>query len=467
MKKLFFFVLFVFAISGLSLTASADMSGPGIVKYEVYIAQERGAFVYGRNYDDERVYNTGEKFLYGEKVEVSDSYIDGYVECYYSAEVDSPVKFDAYLLKSEDVSLTIPKVLLDKSYKLYKPVKFAVIKEGFYLYSGPGTVYEKISEEIPVGTELQFEYFYFHENFMGVQWVYVNYGVVGGWANVRPYGYDGYRTAFIAGESYEHTDFDEEYDSWRLDYTIESYAGSLYIAKEGVRLTDIPAYSPDGEIEINYISEELPVGKKFEFKYFYNEIESDYALIKYKGVEGWVRINADAYRVMDHTAVEYLNYDLKDYNWSIDETLSETVYKKPFDVTSKVLGTVKNSTGYKIRYCARLGTLESQDVWYGIDYGSGIGWICISENEKVMAVYNNSYEEEEETMLTTEKETETTTEVSLSGQAVTETGETIRYDSSKSTVKIIAYSVITAVVLALTAGVTVILVNRKKKEKRQ
>ena len=324
MKRIIAIVVSAVLMLCICTPAFADMDGPSFANFDVIVTNPLGTYVYSYNMDEVKGYIIKDTVItINGEYEFED-------EEYYSVDYNGVYGY----IKVADTALTEEVFPSEKGYKLDEKKSSVVISGGLYMYKGPSEKFEKIGEEIAVGTVLTYQYMNDEYN---APWAYVTYKGVSGWAYVYEYG-----EAFYCA-----TPFEED----------TQYSGDLYVVLEDVRLTDMPAdprydeYNDEADrVGVKYVTGEIPVGTRLEFAdYYYKNAKSIWVYTEYNGVKGWIETdrggNGGDYNA---TAIGYKDPGYR-YVWQKDGV---PVYSTAGDTSSKVITTIEKGEYINIKYYA-------------------------------------------------------------------------------------------------------------------
>lgn len=346
MKKLLSAVLAILVVLGMTLPAFADMGAPYFKEYDVRVINKDGAVIYDYSGSAE-----GTVVPYDTVLTVTGDYIEDGIT-YLSIEYGDSWGY----VSGTDVILLEDGLHYSEGVKLKHPRRYVVLGEGVHLRKGPGYGYDEIGDEIPVGTE--FDSFYSLEDSNYVEWTYATIDGVGGWIYVFQYFVD----SGIATVVNEYSD----------------YGNSLYILDAGARLMD----SPDG-YEAEYITDEIPIGTKLEFKYYYELPRGISVQVEYNGVTGWIFAESSY-----STPTSANNVAIEKTSGFWINSGRYPIYSRMGDNTSEVIGYVESGTMLETLYsCPRDYEYEQNgewiyytDSWYAVDVNGQLGWINMTSD---------------------------------------------------------------------------------------
>lgn len=362
MKRIIAIVISAVLMLCTCVPAFADMDGPSFANFDVIVTNPLGTYVYSYNMDEVKGYIIKDTVItINGEYEFED-------EEYYSVEYNGVYGY----IKVADTALTEEVFPPEKGYKLDEKKSSVVISDGLYMYKGPSEKFEKIGEEIAVGTVLTYQYMNDEYN---APWAYVTYKGVSGWAYVYEYG-----EAFYCA-----TPFEED----------TQYSGDLYVVLEDVRLTDIPA-NPEYEgaeyyksTGVKYVSKEIPIGTRLELAdYYYKNAKSIWVYTEYNGVKGWIETDTyDNGGMYNATATGYKEPSYY-YVW---QEKGIPVYSVAGDTSSEVICMLEKGTFAKKSYSAWNGeavqiddnpddfvveeSMWVDESWFGVEVDGKLGWI--------------------------------------------------------------------------------------------
>ena len=310
-----------------------------------------------------------------------------------------------------------------------------------------------VSKEIPVGTRLTFDFYY---NDAKSIFVYVEYGGAKGWLEA-----------------------DCGYNGFTYDKTAIGTSSAVYVWQD----EGLPVYSEIGNTSSKVLAK-LEKGSlvKADYRCFrieedktkeldeygdYPSIERSWYGVEVNGKLGWINI-----------VIEQDNENDVGTNWCALQRVTKNkdvaLYKEPEDGSDVVIEIPAGSDILEVgsKYD------DSGIDWVLVDYSGNIGWIEFGDmvdkfydeytfEEYFSGKLTSEYLEAARTgkPLPTEPVTEETTQPSTVTEPETETvsAET-EENKNLSSSQIIIFCVAGALVLAATAAVTIVLINKKKRE---
>lgn len=367
-KKLLILILAIVCTFTLIKGVKADMGAPTYIPYEAVVSNPAGADVYGYDWVDESAVLTKiGNIAFGEVLtfdyeETFDKVAYGSV--YYDSN-DGDDNYSSTYIKMSDVKAKTDHLDPPADLLLEDPGKVYVYAEdGVYLYSGPSRdAFEIVSQNIPAGTELTYEYSGDDSN-GPVSWVYTTYKGVSGWLYILQY-------------------FEENGVANIIDPEISS--GTIMTIKDDLYLVSKPTSE-------KVVSSAIPKGTVLTYKYSFPVIKREYIFVTYKGVSGWLYSGCP----FDCSNEESPNYIEKDENRLIIlEKTGLALYDKLNDLNSKS----KVNLPYKAEIETDYNYYDYDDEtgnyfeWYHLTYNGKEYWLLINEETKCGYAheYNNSY----------------------------------------------------------------------------
>ena len=332
-------LLLSFSLFLLPNVVKADGAAPSFTEYSVRIKNPEGAYSYkfensqlvidkNCHYDyDEIIDNIMYEQSFGGELYVMDTentVCGGYIK-FSDVEVYGNINYE--------------------DFKLSKPEKLYVFKEGAYLYKGPSKVYGKVEGDVmlPVGTTIEYEY----EDGM---FAYVTYNNVSGWV---------YIYQMLSGG-----DIGGPYEEGSSLANINS--GEIISIEDGAKIyKDVL----DSEVLIT-----VPKWEKLKYKYTYNYSYATKYYVEYNGVKGWIE---DAASICDDwNLFTHLN------------TLKLCKTRQDYDCSDVVMTLPQNKI-IPIKYY-----VYDYDNWYYIEYNGKSGWVYEEAHESLdidEKYFNNGY----------------------------------------------------------------------------
>lgn len=399
------------------LFVKADMAAPSS-SYKVRISNPKGAEIYELNEKDEYK-KTKEKLNYDEiytvryeKIHNNELYIDVEVE---KIDEDGEKYHDIITIKYKDTKLTEVKL---KDYKQEEKIKFYVFDDSCYLYKGPSEKYGKINPETSLSVGTVLETIYYDE-----MWAYVDYNGKKGWVYTYSYSRENSESAGMVG-IYEYKDNEDKIKT----------------------LEEIVMYkSPKTNEKLG-----VTIPKEIELKIIYSysiEVKMPYYYVEYNGKKGWIKTIRDEDWIINNVAYkpvegEYEDLVVKDEN-------GITFYSEANNKDTAI-----GKIPYKTKLTATYYLMDSHFAsWLLIEYNGTKGWVDAYE------FYDDEEDiQEEDEILDDEDKTEEPDDI-VDNEYNSDSNQ------EKSINEKIIYYVCGAVILSLTAVVTIILINKKKKEK--
>lgn len=473
-KKLLILFISIFA---LPFIVYADMGAPESYNYDVIITNPKGAPLY-----TEEGKKTNTTIDFDTKITISyERLIKGELYLEYYSEEDEKygyIKFSDVKLFDEEIDFSRLYENKDKEqYYSYEETK---------MYKGPSAVYGEIKDvTIPEGTIID----YTHE--AGDMWIYTEYKGTKGWVYIYDYNdifpqapkktvayvYNDSRVLILGdqkvynnkgeeiGKVKSLTKYDVLYRSgsrkdigelyikgkdiegWVKEtgrfgadgahFITEDVYKSIIIERNGLPLFNDPELQ-----EVNNIT--IPCGTEISTKYpIYLSTEGDISSeIEYKGKKYWINVGFEKVAEENEVKIEGL-------------VNSKTLYKYGnTDESLNIEIPAGENLVSKYSFIEDTGEEDANgpiyNNWYYVEYEGTEGWIYISDNEQAenpTVIIPEEDEEEEEPSEDEEEE------------------EDEEESQKPSPTQIAIVSVCVAVFLAVGALTTLLLINKKKKEK--
>lgn len=386
----------------------ADMSAP-MSSYKIRISNPEGAEVYEWNNKTRLFEKTGEKIDYDLVYIVQyEQIINNEIYAHITRKsIDDKGKVtysDIKLIKLDDTRV----IEIDiEDYEKEMLKKYYVFDDTCYLYKGPSKLYGKIEPEISlsVGTIIETEYY-------DELWAYVEYNGVKGWV----YTYT-FTTLSPYNESAGMVSISEYHPNIKSVNELTLYNNPKTEEETGVTIHP--------EVELNTI-------------YTYSsEVHNPYYYVDYNGTKGWVKTIYEDNVIMNIAYKANQEMSLK-----VDNKEGAALYKNPSNKNSSI-GIIPYETKLTPTYSLNGSHTEE---WYQVKYNDTIGWVNLQD----VSYYN--------------EDNSTIPEQPTKPDDVIDTEVNTNQTNNSINEKIIYY-VCGAVILSLTAVVTILLVNKKKKEK--
>lgn len=467
------------------MIVSADFGMPSFYQYQARVTNVSGAIV--SPVSDTTVSDT--TIPYDTLIIISFEYnIDGVL---YGEVIYNNI---SYYIKLSDIEMISSEIDTTKFYQ--KNINMYVYEKGAYLYNGPGKSYGKVSGniEIPVGTTVLIDY-------SDDMWGHVTYNGVSGWVYI--YTFDGLSPYNEASSLANIEEGDETYYTFKEIVLVDSP-----ISKKPINVT-IPAFSVvdykyyystiTSTLSTNvyryvtyngqsgwYIEDDYGIGSKSnpDNKYLtmksiniysdptgsltseivgtipkFVEITPQYTVSKFKnkvfhyvtynGISGWVWNFSDQEMLWFYPKMIKTLEDIPVYD-SVDGNLVGTTISSGQILNTDYDGSIYNSE-------------TNQSVtWYRVKYNDSLVWI---KDDKNIQFIEGNVVEENKNVISKEEE--------LYNNVLNEDGIIVEVETKPEVEKqeIIPISdvaiicVAGAVILSLTAVVTIILINKNKKIK--
>ena len=435
MKRIFAVLLAILLCVPACFPVFADIGGPEFTNYKVTLKADTP--YYASEYD-----RTSSRSYFvqigtipaGTELTITGEYeTDGELYGYFSNTNAAGISFTGYLRVRDLQTEPIEPFPATSGYKQSIPVRLRVgDPNGAVMYAGPSLLYAQICV-IPQGTELTVDILD-QPGYSIAQWMYVMYDGKAGWT----------KCWLELGVDYP-----------MQELLPEGKTGTLWVVRDGAVLKD-----KDWNEVIA-----VPKGTKLTFDSFNRMPKSRAYYVTYQGKSG---ILWESYESADN----YIACKLRDADTItavVKKDFSETLYAVP-DRTHPI-STVSYHSGDTLQYTYPFYGCQEDDI--SLEY-----WYCTSVNGKtgwVMAPWDTldfSNAESDESYIADvfKSESSTPTEVPVpptTTEAQSSAGETktTGKDGSGSALSakdFIIVCVVAAVILMLTAVVTLVLINRKK-----
>lgn len=508
MKKTITFLVAALILVSMSLTVFADMGPPAFTEYEVYVTNPDGTVV--KDYDEND--NEIEVIIpFNAKLKVVEENSDG--KSLYAVYKD-----EYYEVSADDVSKVIPTVA-KANYKLSKTYEKVILnKSGAVLKSGPAESYHSVGK-IPYGATVKSNYGTADSSY-GAIWLCVTYNNVTGWLHCAEFGIQEDCASVYSGKDNEIQVLDKGcylYGSpssdkaitgdvpigtkLKFNYTYNNHGQRYYVEYNGVKgwlqcnsyadnyiscaypcdcglytIEKTKMYSkpmkgtPTGEIGTIPANEILCAVKKADYTVKYYEEDYTWYFIKYNGKESWVRTGVKESAV----GINYLS--------EVKLAQGSTMLSKPDKSASPVCTIPKGTTIDDFEIYS-----DKIDGYMLAKYNGKFGWIKTSDKDEISIIdfnfnFSDYYEKKSGTANAITKKAETTSATTSTTTTVIAESDTIdaptikpadskvnNNDSDNKAAnervnpKVIIISCICgAVILAVTAAVSIKLIKKKK-----
>lgn len=360
MKKLLSIIFTAIIMLSLAVPAFADGGGPIYVGFDVVVTDYLGAPIYDYDYETGKMVKTLKRAAYDRKLEISGEYqFEGEVYLYFWDGED-----DHGYVNKNDVRSVNETISYTEEDKLETPIKIYVF-EDTYLRKGHSYMFDTVGSPIKAGTELTIKYVV--GDLYETSWGFVTYNGASGWIDLCMSD-DTCPTALVVDDD-------------------RRYSGSLYVAFDGVKLTERPE-SVRSDAEVKYVTGNIPVGTKLEFDVYSEKYDNISVYTEYNGVKGWV--TCDIYYYTDELNKTAIG---KEEVLFITEK-SVPVYGKIADKSSKVIGHLEKGSFVTAEYyCVRLESDSETrgEIWYGVEVNGKLGWVCVEVNGDELRSAESSY----------------------------------------------------------------------------
>lgn len=403
MKKTNKFLFLMTTLILLPLSVKADMGVPEIQPYEAYITNPDGINV--ECYEGNYTLKLDEvvKVISEFDNDVNIEYKNHYCSTNISINDIKPI-IEEYK----------PEEHIDELKKLNNPRKIKIIKEnGVELYSGPSSAFKKITT-VPKDVELTYSYSSGNDNGIKPVWLYATYKGKSGWIKTGQ-GADG-----------------EHYLLFHFNNQLPIFEDTNLITKDNQEIL-VPKNTVFNE---GYMTHEKFGSTMNISNLYYVEYNNIYGEIQFAGLKYSKKIKLNKSHIL---------YDISDYD-----------YKDNPDGTPII--TMKGNKIATIPEGAELSyNIAIEDYTFAIayiEYEGKKGWILLEYN------LDDNEEDDFEYVENNEEITTTTT--------TTTTKPMIKNEKESLSAKEMIYICIGgAVIISLTAVVTIVLINKSKKSKNK
>lgn len=430
MKKIKMIILTILLC--IPMVVKADMGAP-MSTYEARISNVNGADIYEYNQNSQKYEKTDKKLNYDEVYYIQYEQIinNELFGCAVTKDENGNFK-GYYYIKLSDVK---PLEVKLEDYKKEK-VKYYVFDDSNYLYKGPSTLYGKVQPEIALekGTIIEVEYY-------DELWAYVEYKGVKGWVYT-------YTFANKYGNLIENSGMVRIYDNKSTDI---------------FALKDLELYSsPKEDKKLGKI---IPKNTKLEQLYSYTLIGNEGFInnyyVEYNGVKGWIRTEygRTIFNKKENTEKAIINIG---YNYFSDNNMSGIKNQDGVKLYSDYND--ENSVIATIPYEGKINILYEISMPHGtaayrVKYNELEGWIRAEGSGQFFHYDENGNLKEENV---------TNPNQNIIGNVIEgdmeEDNDEVLEKETLINEKIIYY-ICGTVVVCLTAFVTILLVNKKRKLK--
>jgi len=489
MKKIKLFILLM--LVSFPMLVSADAAGPMLTQYDIRISNKNGAIIYKWDDKTDKYTKTNEVLKYDQIYTVINEKIEDKQLYGILYEYNEEGEYsNEYIIKLSDAKPL--KYNLD-DYKQETSQKYYVFEEGVILYQGPSKIYNKVSPEktIPVGTIIE------TKHYDGI-WAYINYKGTKGWIyvctdkEVSPYNessgvaelkenetvsfktigpVDLYTTpksnkkvgitipknADIINQKVIATYMDNPNNNYYIEYNgtkgwirlnlensnvalIDGYSEPLTIVDtKGINLYDNPNDSKNIIDNIPYLTKLTQT--LYHYYKDYRDYDSDYWIqVTYNGKIGWINDEKNYIKDTNQESkrIIFAKQTNEEKEIKIQKPEGLIIYEDLNNLNTQI-----STIPYKARVIPTLYIYAENGTWYFVEYEEQEGWIYLSDEE------------------------DSSTNDNGSSQLPPSSNNEIPNNSSSSTEsvgkKILSYISI-VVIVSLTAFVTLILINKQKKD---
>lgn len=444
MKKIIYLILGVLLF--LPALVKADSSAPGIIPYKATPKSSSGADIYIWDSDKSEYVKTDRKLAYGKVITIT--WEDDFVE------VDQEDEENEDSVKLSDL------VPVEKEYKanekdLAAPEEALILKK-MEIKKGPAGGYESTGKSIPANTKVKVRFFQYYDKetkkylLEDTEWAYVEYNGTKGYIDTTyDVGLYGTYTTIICYDEAEIHNLDNTKilatikPNIKFNALIYTSGNGYYIEYGNIKgvirgdalpkgnsvtfkpIEDIKVYEKldtddDGNI-ISKLVTTIPKGTSFSSNYYIADMNYS-AVIYYEknNIKGWIYSNGHEADSGDEDSDYLTPSDILGYDWDEIGVDFVAVEKKENDDKSSAITILKTP----------------KDI-------------------------DNSEEDDDEDEEDEEKENPT--ETKPGGSSVAPDQPKTETKAKKRIPELVYYCLGAAVVVSLTAAVTILLVNKKKK----
>lgn len=435
MKKIKMIILLV--LLSLPMVVNADMAAP-MSSYNVRVSNVNGTDIYKYNQNTQKYEKTGEKANYDEIYFVNYENIINNELYGFSKKVDleNDPKGENSELVYIKLSDTMPLEIELEDLKKETKLKYYVFDNTNYLYKGPSTIYGKVEPEIALEIGITIEVEYYDD-----MWAYVEYKGVKGWVYT-------YTFANKYGNLIENSGMVRIYDNKSTDI---------------FALKDLELYSsPKEDKKLGKI---IPKNTKLEQLYSYTLIGNEGFInnyyVEYNGVKGWIRTEygRTIFNKKENTEKAIINIG---YNYFSDNNMSGIKNQDGVKLYSDYND--ENSVIATIPYEGKINILYEISMPHGtaayrVKYNELEGWIR-AEGAGQFFHYDENGNLKEENVTNPNQNIIGNV---IEGDMEEDNDEVLEKETSIN--EKIIYYICGTVVVCLTAFVTILLVNKKRKLK--
>lgn len=404
MKKTNKFLFLMTTLILLPLSVKADMVVPEIQPYEAYITNPNGINV---------VCGEENYTLKLDEVVKVVSESDNDVNIEYKNHYCSTISINDIKPIIEEYK---PEEHIDEVEKLNNPRKIKIIKEnGLELYSGPSSAFKKIIT-VPKDVELTYSYSSGNDNEIKPVWLYATYKGKSGWIKT--------------GQESEG----EHYLLFHFNNQLPIVEDTTLITKDNQKIP-VPKNTVFNE---GYMTHENFGSTNYAPNFYYVEYNNIYGEIQFAGLIDSKKIKLNKSHIL---------YDISEHDYYREDN-PDGIPIITITMKGNKIGTIPE--GAKLSYNIAIEDYPFEIAY--IEYEGKKGWILLKYDRGDNKEYDFEFVENNEEITTT---TTTTT-----------TKPVIKTEKETFSAKELIYFCIGgAVILSLTAIVTIILINKNKKSK--
>ncbi|MBR4728366.1 MAG: hypothetical protein IK080_10810 [Clostridia bacterium] len=379
LKRLAALALAILLCLGCVVTAFADMDSPSFSELEAYVNNENGITFYTsqRNPETDRyepmptatIPNGTKLTLRGTYYDYDD---DGREETGADALYSTTYLGENGYVRGGDVSFNAVAVTPKESWKFSKPDELVVINpDGVPMYSGPDTLFERLSTVIPYGADIVCEYGNtgeYSDASWTSGWSYTTYNGTSGWVETPQYG-NAYNFAYReSGESL-------------VVEPVQLYASIKDAYESGWGEED---EQPKPIVEV-------PAGAFVTYDIVYRGAKRDFGYVTYQGKTGWMLVqdgfNGPGTEQVIRKSEGYL---------MVTAPKGVPVYGSIGDVDSKTGETIPAYEILRYDYAGMVDFTEYDDNWEPIGEEDCWTWYRVRRDGKQVWVRGNEWDHDKD-----------------------------------------------------------------------
>lgn len=349
-KRIIALVLAAMLFLAMPMTAFADADGPAMLEYSVIVSNYEGAELYTYRYYeavDEWLFEAADTAPYGTEMVVYGEYEENgerFCNVAYNDEF--------YYVRLSDVLPTEGDVPASAGYKL-RLTRTAYVFDNteVYLRRGPSVAYDVITNRIPNGTKLSFEY----TDVEYGDWAYTTYNGTGGWVQIRNYDVSSHGVALY---------FDDA----------SFFADKALTVMDGAKLFAKPTSAA------STVSSAIPAQTPLKLSYMCESTEGTWAYTSHNGTNGWLLIGG--------FEGEVASAHNKNRIYVVEDD-GVALYGKLNDLSSKLETRIPAGTILEYEYNYDCNNGDDYYSWYKVNYEGTEAWF--NDDEGVLDEYEWYY----------------------------------------------------------------------------